>query len=98
MQKQKTLMNNLTGTYQRCREENIGISLNHLTYLVKSGTIPSCKIGTKYLINWNILMDYLNGKLKSDPDNSIDDSTPAVNNPVPLNKDNPSLRLIKRIR
>jgi len=58
-----TLMNTITETYNRCKNENIGISLNHLRYICKNRIIPTCKIGRKYLINWNILIDYLNGKI-----------------------------------
>ena len=57
-----TLMNTITKTYNRCNEENIGISLNHLRYLCKNNIIPTCKIGRKYLINWEVLMSYLNRK------------------------------------
>lgn len=66
MNNQKTLMNTITNTYKRCVEENIGISLNHIRYLCKSNIIPTCKIGNKYLINWSILMDYLNGNLNQE--------------------------------
>lgn len=57
------LMNTITETYNLCKAENIGISLNHLRYLCKNNIIPTCKIGRKYLINWNILMNYLNGEI-----------------------------------
>jgi len=67
MNKQK-LMNTMSETYERCKNENIGISLNHLRYLCKNNIIPTCKIGRKYLINWNILMNYLNGKIPENID------------------------------
>lgn len=57
------LMNTIAETYNRCNEENIGISLHHIRYLCKNNIIPSCKVGRKYLINWSVLMDYLNGKI-----------------------------------
>ena len=62
----RTLMNTISGTFERCKEENIGISMNHLRYLCKSNIIPTCRIGNKYLINWDILMDYLNGKYREE--------------------------------
>lgn len=60
------LMNTISNTYKRCKYENIGISLNHLRYLCKNNIIPTCKIGRKYLINWSVLMDYLNGKISEE--------------------------------
>lgn len=59
----KTLMNTIENTYKRCQEENIGLSKHYIRYLCINDIIPTCKIGVKYLINWNVLMDYLNGTL-----------------------------------
>lgn len=59
----KTLMNTISGTFERCKEENIGISKHHLRYLCTQNIIPTCKIGNKYLINWDVLMDYINGSM-----------------------------------
>lgn len=56
-----SLIGTISDTHKRCKAENIGINLNHLRYLCKNKIIPTCKIGRKYLINWNVLMDYLNG-------------------------------------
>ena len=67
-----SLMNTISNTYKRCKAENIGISLNHLRYICKNGIIPTCKIGKKYLINWEILMNYLNGKTSENPKNPND--------------------------
>ncbi len=55
------LMNTIDGTYKKCKEENIGVSKQFLTYLIKNNLIPGCKVGRKYLINWYGLMDYLDG-------------------------------------
>ena len=66
----QTLMNTISETYKRCKAENIGISLNHLRYICKNNIIPTCKIGKKYLINWEILMNYLNGKISENPKKS----------------------------
>ena len=59
MDNKKPLMNNITATYKRCKEENIGLSLNHLRYICKKGIIPTCRIGNKHLVNWDVLMEYL---------------------------------------
>lgn len=55
------MMNTIDGTYKLCKEKNIGISKQFLTYLIKNNIIPGCKVGRKYLINWNGLMKYLEG-------------------------------------
>lgn len=60
---EKPLMNTIAGTFKRCKEENIGISRHHLRYLCTEGIIPTCMIGKKYLINWNVLMSYINGSM-----------------------------------
>lgn len=59
MDNKEPLMNNITATYKRCQKENIGLSLNHLRYICKAGVIPTCRIGNKHLINWDVLMEYL---------------------------------------
>lgn len=56
----RTIMGSISATYERCKEENIGISKSQIRYLVNNNVIPSVRIGTKYLINWNVLMNYLN--------------------------------------
>ncbi|MBR1442717.1 MAG: hypothetical protein IJ583_04200 [Firmicutes bacterium] len=60
--KERTLLATIRNTYERCKEENIGISMNHLRFICKNGLLPTCKIGKKYLINWNNLMNYVNGE------------------------------------
>lgn len=65
----KTLMNTIAGTFERCKEENIGISRHHLRYLCTENIIPTCMIGKKYLINWNVLMDYINGSMNEQEQN-----------------------------
>ncbi len=68
----QTLMNTISNTYKRCKAENIGISLNHLRCICRDEIIPTCKAGKKYLINWNILMNYLNREISENPKNSND--------------------------
>lgn len=52
-------MNSINETARLCKENEIGISRNHIIQLAKSGTIPSVKIGQKTLINWDGLIKYL---------------------------------------
>lgn len=61
-----TMMNTIQKTYERCKAENIGISLNYLRYICRNNIIPVCKCGNKYLINWDVFMKYLNGELVSE--------------------------------
>lgn len=58
----KTVLNTIIGTYERCREENIGMKKSQIRYLCVNGIIPYVKIGSKYLINRNVFTDYINGK------------------------------------
>lgn len=53
------MLNSINQTAKLCKEQNIGISRNHLIHLAKSGVIPSVQIGNKILINWEGLMTYL---------------------------------------
>ncbi len=93
----KTLMNNITKTHERCKEEGIGISLSHLRYIVKSGKIPTCRVGNKYLINWNLLMAYLNTGDTCEPEPNLPSTEPAKN-PVSVSTDNLSIHRIRTIR
>lgn len=52
-------MNSINETAKLCKENNIGISRNHIIQLARSGAIPSVQIGQKTLINWDALMKYL---------------------------------------
>lgn len=52
-------MNSINETARLCKENEIGISRNHIIQLAKSGAIPSVKIGQKTLINWDTLIKYL---------------------------------------
>lgn len=51
-------MNSINETAKLCKENDIGISRNHIIQL-KSGAIPSVQVGQKTLINWDGLMNYL---------------------------------------
>ena len=47
-----------------------GNTLCYTAHICKYGVIPTCKAGRKYLINWNVLMDYLNGNFFELPNKS----------------------------
>lgn len=53
-------MNTINKTAKLCKDNQIGISRNHIRYLAINGLVPSIKIGNKILINWDKLMEYLN--------------------------------------
>ncbi len=52
-------MNSINETAKLCKENEIGISRNHIIHLAKSEAIPSVQVGQKTLINWDGLMNYL---------------------------------------
>ncbi len=52
-------MNTINETARLCKENQIGISRNHIRYLAANGFVPSVKIGNKILINWEQFMNYL---------------------------------------
>lgn len=53
-------MNTINKTAKLCKDNQIGISRNHIRYLAINGLVPSVKIGNKILMNWDKLMEYLN--------------------------------------
>ncbi|MHC1695850.1 MAG: helix-turn-helix domain-containing protein [Eubacteriales bacterium] len=55
------------------KDLNIGISKNHIRNLVKRGEIKHIMAGTKTLIVWNNLLEYL-----SDPPNKTAFNTPGI--------------------
>ena len=64
------MLNTINQTAKLCKEQNIGISRNHIRYLAKSGAIPSVQIGNKILINWDGLMNYLSTNTLSNENES----------------------------
>jgi len=54
------LMGTISETAKRAAEENIGISKTHIRRMVLNGEIPTVRSGSKYLINWNLFIEYLN--------------------------------------
>ncbi len=55
----KQLMNTIAETARLCRERDMGLNDSTLRYLCKNGMLPCVKIGSKTLINWNILIHWL---------------------------------------
>ena len=53
-------MGTIRTTFERCKAENIGVSRNFIRELAISGRIPSIMAGKTRLINFDILMEYLN--------------------------------------
>jgi excisionase family DNA binding protein len=53
------MINSINETAKLCKEQNVGISRNHIRHLANSGIIPCVKIGNKVLVNWDGLMTYL---------------------------------------
>ncbi|MDD4592241.1 MAG: hypothetical protein PHG06_17715 [Parabacteroides sp.] len=47
-------------TFERCQAENIGISKHLIRQLASSGQIPSIMAGKTRLINYDLLLDFLN--------------------------------------
>ncbi|MCH5195626.1 MAG: hypothetical protein J1F28_02860 [Oscillospiraceae bacterium] len=54
------LMNTITDTAKLCRRFNIGLTDWQIRKLCENGVIPFIKFGSKRMINWNILMRYVN--------------------------------------
>lgn len=63
------LLNTINETARLCKENEIGISRNHIRYLARNGIVPSVKIGNKVLVNWEALLFYLNNNTLSDNPN-----------------------------
>lgn len=54
------LINNIADTARLCKQFNVGLSEWQLRRLCDSGAIPFIPVGSKRLINWNVLMSYVN--------------------------------------
>ena len=59
MNKKWTMMATIQETYNRAAYENLGISRNFIREAVLTGKLPCVMAGTKRLINWNVLLDFL---------------------------------------
>lgn len=55
----KFMMNTIDATYERAKEEKLGVPKRLIRQAVVQGVIPSVKSGKKYLINWNVFMHFL---------------------------------------
>lgn len=54
------LLNTIADTARLCAKFNVGLSEWHIRKLCNSGAIPFISFGSKRLINWNVLMRYVN--------------------------------------
>jgi hypothetical protein len=50
----------ISKTFERCQAENIGISKHLIRSLSASGQIPTIMAGKTRLINYDVLMEFLN--------------------------------------
>ena len=48
-------------TAQRCDAENLGVSYKLLQAWIKSGQLRVIPCGSRVLVNWNTLLDFING-------------------------------------
>lgn len=65
------LLNTITDTARLCAKFNIGLSEWHIRKLCNSGAIPFISFGSKRMINWNVLVRYVNsgGEFQVPPKN-----------------------------
>ena len=61
----------ISKTFERCQAENIGISKHLIRSLAASGQIPSIKAGTTTLINYDVLMEFLNNGTVQHPETKV---------------------------
>lgn len=54
------LLNTIADTAKLCAKFNVGLTEWHIRRLCNSGAIPFIGIGSRRLINWNVLMRYVN--------------------------------------
>jgi len=57
--------------YIKSLDEKTGISGNAIRMLVVSGKVPSVKIGKKYLVNVDTLMNYFEDKLSGEVEDDL---------------------------
>ncbi len=55
-----SLLNTIADTAKLCEKFNVGLTEWHIRRLCDNGVIPFIKLGSKRMINWNVLMRYVN--------------------------------------
>ncbi len=54
------LLNTIADTAKLCGRFNVGLTEWHIRKLCDSGAIPFIRFGSKRMVNWNVLMRYVN--------------------------------------
>jgi len=54
------LLNTIADTAKLCEKFNVGLTEWHIRRLCDNGAIPFIKLGSKRMVNWNVLMRYVN--------------------------------------
>lgn len=54
------LLNTIADTAKLCEKFNVGLTEWHIRRLCDSGAIPFIKLGSKRMVNWNVLMRFVN--------------------------------------
>lgn len=54
------LVNTIADTARLCQKFNVGLTEWHIRRLCDSGAIPFIGIGSKRMVNWNVLIRYIN--------------------------------------
>lgn len=54
------LVNTIADTAKLCRKFNVGLTEWNIRRLCDSGAIPFIRMGSKRMVNWNVLIRYVN--------------------------------------
>ena len=54
------LVNTIADTAKLCQKFNVGLTEWHIRRLCDNGAIPFIKFGSKRMVNWNVLIRYVN--------------------------------------
>ncbi len=54
------LLNTIADTAKLCEKFNVGLTEWHIRRLCDNGAIPFIKLGSKRMVNWNVLMRFVN--------------------------------------
>ena len=55
----KQLMNTIERTFERAQSESLGVSKHFIRQAVLSGDLPSIRAGNRYLINYELFLNYI---------------------------------------
>ena len=54
------LVNTIADTAKLCQKFNVGLTEWHIRRLCDNGAIPFIRFGSKRMVNWNVLIRYVN--------------------------------------